>query len=475
MLQDSYGLTGRRLAVQANTDLGSLPFYTHANWSRGTASGGGLYPVGVHWITGAERAAHARRLLLRHPAPRVTACWPATSPARCGRPSATCRRPRTPTSSWSSASRSGRTPSSTTASATTPSRWTSARCCRPGGCGPAPTACSWAARCGSTRPARAGCSGSTRPRRGVFAVVPLRWDGQPGGAGRHRRRDRAAGRGCAASPTQELSRACCPSRRCDRDPRGHAGRAPPTGRRPARWTPRSPPPAGPAANALPAARRPQPLDVPVRQRAARTAQQLRPVHAASRRWSRDRLSAALAASVAAGTLDSDAESPRRRAADQAVRLRQPRARRAARAVRVRPRRPASSWLVKDGRLRRLPPAATTSWPTTTWSRRRAVLVPAARTHAVLDAVGDRGYRLVNAADRRHRPGRLHRCARPPGPACGVALGFDSVSFERGTRARRTGRAPAADHDDRPRAAPARRLPLRHRRPVTCTTHERGRA
>ncbi|MER5638912.1 nitroreductase family protein [Kitasatospora sp. NPDC002227] len=52
MLRDSYGLTGRRLAVQANSDLGSLPFYPHANWSRGTASGGGLYPVGVHWVSG---------------------------------------------------------------------------------------------------------------------------------------------------------------------------------------------------------------------------------------------------------------------------------------------------------------------------------------------------------------------------------------------------------------------------------------
>ncbi|MFD6974662.1 SagB family peptide dehydrogenase, partial [Streptomyces sp. NPDC059949] len=52
MLQDSYGLTGRRLAVQANTDLAALPHYTHANWSRGTASGGGLYPVAVHWAAG---------------------------------------------------------------------------------------------------------------------------------------------------------------------------------------------------------------------------------------------------------------------------------------------------------------------------------------------------------------------------------------------------------------------------------------
>ncbi|MEU3725924.1 SagB family peptide dehydrogenase [Streptomyces sp. NPDC031705] len=53
MLQESYGLTGRRLAVQANTDLAALPHYTQANWSRGTASGGGLYPVGVYWAAGA--------------------------------------------------------------------------------------------------------------------------------------------------------------------------------------------------------------------------------------------------------------------------------------------------------------------------------------------------------------------------------------------------------------------------------------
>ncbi|HET9383471.1 MAG TPA: nitroreductase family protein [Streptomyces sp.] len=52
MLLDSYGLTGRRLGVQANTDLAALPHYTQANWSRGTASGGGLYPVSVYWVSG---------------------------------------------------------------------------------------------------------------------------------------------------------------------------------------------------------------------------------------------------------------------------------------------------------------------------------------------------------------------------------------------------------------------------------------
>ncbi|WP_139216447.1 SagB family peptide dehydrogenase, partial [Streptomyces sp. CC77] len=52
MLLDSYGLTGRRLGVQANTDLPALPRYPDANWSRGTASGGGLYPVSVYWVSG---------------------------------------------------------------------------------------------------------------------------------------------------------------------------------------------------------------------------------------------------------------------------------------------------------------------------------------------------------------------------------------------------------------------------------------
>jgi SagB-type dehydrogenase family enzyme len=52
MLQDSYGLVGRRLGVQANTDLAALPHYTQTNWSRGTASGGGLYPVSVYWVSG---------------------------------------------------------------------------------------------------------------------------------------------------------------------------------------------------------------------------------------------------------------------------------------------------------------------------------------------------------------------------------------------------------------------------------------
>jgi SagB-type dehydrogenase family enzyme len=52
VLRDSYGWLGRRLAVHANGDLAALPIYATALWSRGTASGGGLYPVSVYWVSG---------------------------------------------------------------------------------------------------------------------------------------------------------------------------------------------------------------------------------------------------------------------------------------------------------------------------------------------------------------------------------------------------------------------------------------
>lgn len=52
LLHHSYGLLGRRLGIQANSDLGVLPSYAYANWHRGAASGGGLYPCSVYWVAG---------------------------------------------------------------------------------------------------------------------------------------------------------------------------------------------------------------------------------------------------------------------------------------------------------------------------------------------------------------------------------------------------------------------------------------
>lgn len=52
MLANSYGITGRRLAIHTNEDVGGLPYYRTATWSRGTANGGGLYPLEVTLISG---------------------------------------------------------------------------------------------------------------------------------------------------------------------------------------------------------------------------------------------------------------------------------------------------------------------------------------------------------------------------------------------------------------------------------------
>lgn len=56
MLGDSYRQQSRRLAIHGNGDLAALPIYRKTLWSRGTASGGGLYPVGIYWVSGASGA-----------------------------------------------------------------------------------------------------------------------------------------------------------------------------------------------------------------------------------------------------------------------------------------------------------------------------------------------------------------------------------------------------------------------------------
>ncbi|MDM4718720.1 nitroreductase family protein [Micromonospora sp. WMMA1363] len=73
LLHHSYGLLGRRLGIQANSDLPVLPSYAYANWHRGTASGGGLYPCSVYWVAGPGAGvtpgvyyyAHARHAMQR--------------------------------------------------------------------------------------------------------------------------------------------------------------------------------------------------------------------------------------------------------------------------------------------------------------------------------------------------------------------------------------------------------------------------
>jgi SagB-type dehydrogenase family enzyme len=54
LLLDSYAQTSRRLGINANDDNPHLPEYKAAKWGRGAASGGGRFPVSMYWVSGAS-------------------------------------------------------------------------------------------------------------------------------------------------------------------------------------------------------------------------------------------------------------------------------------------------------------------------------------------------------------------------------------------------------------------------------------
>ncbi|MYZ33606.1 MULTISPECIES: nitroreductase family protein, partial [unclassified Streptomyces] len=70
----------------------------------------------------------------------------------------------------------------------------------------------------------------------------------------------------------------------------------------------------------------------------------------------------------------------------------------------------------------------------------AVLVPTVRTSAVLDAVGDRGYRLVNGTIGAVAQ-TFYTAASALGLGAGVALGFDNISYIEELGLDRTGEDP----------------------------------
>jgi len=53
MLRLSYGQLDRRLRVTWNQDSADRVLYPEALWGRGTASGGGMYPIEIYWVAGA--------------------------------------------------------------------------------------------------------------------------------------------------------------------------------------------------------------------------------------------------------------------------------------------------------------------------------------------------------------------------------------------------------------------------------------
>ncbi|MGS2616748.1 nitroreductase family protein [Micromonospora sp. LZ34] len=54
LLRLSYGVLDRRLTVNWNQDVAKRTHFEHAVWGRGTASGGGMYPVELYLVSGAS-------------------------------------------------------------------------------------------------------------------------------------------------------------------------------------------------------------------------------------------------------------------------------------------------------------------------------------------------------------------------------------------------------------------------------------
>jgi SagB-type dehydrogenase family enzyme len=54
LLRLSYGVLDRRLRVSWNQDSEVRALYPEALWGRGTASGGGMYPLEVYWVAGPD-------------------------------------------------------------------------------------------------------------------------------------------------------------------------------------------------------------------------------------------------------------------------------------------------------------------------------------------------------------------------------------------------------------------------------------
>jgi hypothetical protein len=407
LLLDSYGLVGRRLGVQAGTDLPAPTGYPEATWSRGSASGGGPEPVSVYWAAGPSGplvpglyhyspGRHGlERLLAGDVAAEVRAAtggvdtdqflllgvqfWPGTGGAfsyhvvtmDAGALLQTWR-------VWAHAWGLG----------IDPALW-------------------------FDEPRLTRLLGLDPAREGLFAVVPLRWAGEPDDgdpADGPRVRHRGAGRS-RTGPGSELARA------------RHASTVDTSGRPDPAALDRARPPAVPPSGQRVPLPEPAPLDLDVRTalRGRRSSLGRSPGRAPT---TRPELAAVLAAATAGAGLgpgltgDGDPLVSLYVLVDHVEGVAPGRYRHDPRTGELR--------LVRSGRPdARLPraclPAGHTRGPA------GAVLVPAVRTGAVLDAVGDRGYRLVTAVVGATGQA-VQLAAAALGLACGVTLDFDAVSL-----------------------------------------------
>ncbi|MET7367619.1 nitroreductase family protein [Streptomyces sp. NPDC005566] len=418
MLKDSYGLTGRRLGIQANSDLTGLPFYTHANWSRGTAGGGGLYPVSVYWAAGPSGPLtpgihfydvhrHAvQRLLTGDVSARIREALGPDAPAEALE---TDQYLILGVKYWQNSfkynSFSYHVVSTDLGTLVQTWRiWAGAR-----GLRTAPVL--W-----FDEPRLNGLLGTTGEEEGVFAVVPLRWAEQapaavaaPGPDPAVRHRDVERSRTVLDFPTVRAMHTATTAHAADRPASGALVPAAAL-----------PVPDGGTRVALPAPAFP---DVPVRRTLRRRRSSFGRFDAA-RPLTRAQLSAVLAA-CAATALESDA--------DPAGTVRQ--ARLYAFVSHVEGIEPGAYAYDPDAdELRLVEAGAQGAFLQENYflanynlEQAAAVLVPTVRTTAVLDAVGDRGYRLaVGTAGAVAQT--FYVAAAALGIGAGVALGFDNISF-----------------------------------------------
>ncbi|GIH73276.1 nitroreductase family protein [Sphaerimonospora thailandensis] len=425
MLRDSYGLTGRRLGVQANTDLRALPFYPLANWSRGTASGGGLYPVQIYWVSGptgpvppgihyyATRRHAMQRLLTGDVTGEVRAALGEGAPGP-----ATDQYLVLGVKYWQNAFKYN----SFSFHAVSMDVGTALQSWR-----------MWARARGLTiEPALwfdeerlARLLGVRTEEEGVFAVVPLRWTGTPPApsvpaAARVRRADVERSRTVLTfDAVRKMQAATAQNATARPDVNALVPAAAPPARHDRTEV------------TLPAAR---PLDTDVR-RALRRRRSSFGRFEAQRPLRADQLAATLAAAVAGARLGGDTGD---------VRL----AKLYAFVNHVEGVAPGSyEYDPETRRLRLVKEGGPGAFLQKNYflsnynlEQAGAVLVPTVRTGAVLDAVGDRGYRLVNATI-----GAVSQAVYTAASAleigCGVALGFDNISYIEELGLEETGEAP----------------------------------
>ncbi|WP_329569571.1 nitroreductase family protein [Kitasatospora sp. NBC_01266] len=427
MLRDSYGLTGRRLAVQANSDLGSLPLWTHANFSRGTASGGGLYPIGVHWVCGPSgpftpgvyhyaTGQHAmERLLTGDVSGQVRAAVGEFGPPGdqflvLG------------VKFWQNAFKYNSFSYHVVAMdigalLQTWRIWAGAHGLRIG-------AALW-----FDEPRLTGLLGMAPEEEGVFAVVPLRWEGsrelpadqpvlEPEGV-RVRLADQERSRRVFGFETV---------RRVHAATLAGAAERPDPGALDAALAAPAPAQAGAEAGwqALP---QPQALTADVRT-ALRARRSSFGRFTAAPAMSAEQLATALAASAAAGRLDSDAQPGEGPALTRLYVFANHVTGVAPGVYRYHPGGAEGS----PHRLEPLRDGAPGAFLQANYflanynlEQAGAVIMVAAPTAAVLDTVGDRGLRLVNATVGATSQA-LYTATAAAGLACGVALGFDCVSY-----------------------------------------------